>query len=90
MLIANVLLFHCYLKLCFVFTVTFYANMKIHESVKRHMLVAGSEDSDLNIHISFPCVHALQLGLIPNSAIFMQTELKIYGKQQIFIMTYRS
>lgn len=37
-----------------------------------------SEDSDLNIYISFPCAHALQLGLIPNSVIFMQTAENIW------------
>lgn len=54
--------------------------------VKRHMLEAGSEGTDLNIPTRFPRVHALQHGLIHNSVFFMKTELKTYGKQQSFVM----
>lgn len=54
--------------------------------VKRHMLEAGSEGTDLNIPTKFPHVCARQHGLIHNSVIFMKTELKTYEKQQSFVM----
>lgn len=44
--------------------------------VKRHMLEAGSEGTDLNIPSRFPRVHALQHELIHNSVFFMKAELK--------------
>lgn len=40
--------------------------------VKRHMLEASSEGTDLNIPTKFPCVCALQHGLIHNSVFFMK------------------
>lgn len=50
--------------------------------VKRHMLEAGSEGTDLNIP-RFPRVHALQHGLIHKSMLFVKTW---HGKQQSFVI----